>query len=140
MSSVIFWALRCLKDFFTQWDTLKSLLSRRHSLYCPLPRVPKSGEMSSWRSVMSENSQSYFHLQMNLYALSVASLIKGKNQTLIFFIQSSNTINKEYISSFYTKFFPLIIVNIDHFRYIYIKKKILFMQIRSVAVTGTENQ
>lgn len=89
---------------------------------------------------MSENSQSYFHLQMNLYALSVASLIKGKNQTLIFFIQSSDTINKEYISSFYTKFFPLIIVNIDHFRYIYIKKEILFMQIRSVAVTGTENQ
>lgn len=83
-----------------------TLISGGHILYCPLPRAPKAEEMSSWRNTISETSQHYFHLQMNLYALSVASLSKGKKQSFHTFIQSSNTTNKKYISSFYITFFP----------------------------------
>lgn len=142
IGSVIALGLRCLKDFFTQWCTFNSLITKGHILHHPLPRVPKSGELSSLRGAVSETFQCYFNLQMNLYSLTVdASLSRGKRKLSSFPSKSQILIIKRIFLPIVSRgvFFP-IIVNIEHFRYISLNKKFLFMQIRSAAVTGTENQ
>lgn len=137
---VIALGLRCLKDIFTQWCTFNSLITKGHILHRPLPGVPKSGELSSLRGAVPETFQCYFHLQMNLYSLTVdASLSRGKRKLSSFPSKSQIWIIKRIFLPIVSRV-PPPIVNIEHFRYISLNKKFLFMQIRSAAVTGTENQ